>query len=91
MQEVCDLAILDTVLSWKLSKLGANTDVSSEIKQLNTKPPKSLASFMLQCMTCDKATRGVGVTISPNQMTMNMFKIINNLPQVVPYISSTTK
>jgi hypothetical protein len=89
--EVCGLAILDSILSWTIPKLGANVDVSSNIEQLSIKPSESLASFMLRCSTCDKAIRDAGVIISPNQMIKKMFKILNNCPQVVPYIATTTK
>jgi hypothetical protein len=89
--EVCGLAILDSLSSWTIPKLGTNLDVSSNIEQLNAKASESLAIFMLRCSNCDKVIRDAGVTISPNQMIKKMLKILNNCPQVVPYIATTTK
>jgi hypothetical protein len=40
--KVYGLAILDSDLSGTIPKLGANVDVSSEIEQVNIKPPESL-------------------------------------------------
>ena len=61
--KVCDLATLDHILSWIISKLGSNVAVSSEIEQLIIKPPATLASWMLLTV---QQFRDAGVTISPN-------------------------
>jgi hypothetical protein len=46
--KVCGLAILDSVLSWAITKLGANIDTSSTIEQLSINMTESLATFVLR-------------------------------------------
>ena len=87
--EFCELSILDSILSWTIPKLGANVDVSSTVELLSILQNETLSSFVVRCSNCDRAVRDAGVTISPNQLIGRIIKILNNFPQVVPYIAST--
>ena len=86
--ELWGLAILDTILSWTIPKLGASVDVTSTVELLIILPNDILSSFLVRCSEYNRAVRDAGVTINPNQLIWRMIKVLNNCPPVEPYIMS---